>query len=274
MIYVIGHEENWKTHPIKIGFTKSNPYKRLANLQVGNPDKLAIVHTMQGTEKEETKLHKLLEDFRIGGEWFAAFYIPESDLDTIISSDAASQLIAKLIELGYKFPVTKSTITRSTWTRYDIKEERIAQIIRTEKEQRIKAIKENLQKFKKENPNIDILRSTLWSYHTEIGGDMVFICNLINGLHCKGLWDKDDLIKSLSKGMYEWDVPQDIKKSHRDYYRAIKKLLADGYMEFDTGLSSIKFDEKAYLNEWAENYGDNEINIVYLHHPDAIVDTK
>src|SRR5262245_20660403 len=69
---------------IKIGYS-ADPEVRLCNMQVGSPDVLEIIATWPGTEEQERKLHKHLNQWRLHGEWFEA---SEVVLDTIKHCDA------------------------------------------------------------------------------------------------------------------------------------------------------------------------------------------
>jgi hypothetical protein len=55
--------------PIKIGVAK-DPGARLAQLQVGNPDRLRLRLIIPGTMADEGYIHSRLSAYRIGGEWF------------------------------------------------------------------------------------------------------------------------------------------------------------------------------------------------------------
>lgn len=55
--------------PIKIGLTE-DVTKRVAALQTGNPEKLAVLLTIPGGPKEERRMHRMFSYARITGEWF------------------------------------------------------------------------------------------------------------------------------------------------------------------------------------------------------------
>ena len=76
---------------IKIGYS-TDPEVRLCTMQVGSPDILEIIATWPGTEQEERRLHRHLNQWRIHGEWFEA---SESVLDTIKDCDAEQKTIIK-----------------------------------------------------------------------------------------------------------------------------------------------------------------------------------
>jgi Meiotically up-regulated gene 113 len=59
--------------PVKIGITNEAPPfgDRLSDLQVGNPERLSVIHFIRGADKElEREIHRRLEKHRIRGEWF------------------------------------------------------------------------------------------------------------------------------------------------------------------------------------------------------------
>lgn len=55
--------------PIKIGFSES-PKDRLAALQVNTPSKLRLLAVIEGTNENESALHKRFQKHKIQGEWF------------------------------------------------------------------------------------------------------------------------------------------------------------------------------------------------------------
>lgn len=57
---------------IKIGYTKNNPNKRLKQLNTGSPNQLYLLGYIKGTKKDEDRLHKTFNEFKIrnNGEWF------------------------------------------------------------------------------------------------------------------------------------------------------------------------------------------------------------
>jgi len=66
-IYFIGNVE---LGCVKVGKSK-NPEKRLADLQVGNSHKLVLYGVMEDVSQDlENMLHKILEPYRMEGEWF------------------------------------------------------------------------------------------------------------------------------------------------------------------------------------------------------------
>jgi hypothetical protein len=70
---------------IKIGYSKE-PQKRLGALQTANPNKLDILGTIPGTEKDEEQLHIKFGEHRLKGEWFKGDEIFESVMEMITAS--------------------------------------------------------------------------------------------------------------------------------------------------------------------------------------------
>lgn len=69
-VYFIGCGDPYITH-VKIGFTRKNPYARMADLQTGCPFKLKMIGFVVGNIEMERELHDVLRDYRREGEWFA-----------------------------------------------------------------------------------------------------------------------------------------------------------------------------------------------------------
>lgn len=65
-LYVIQSDLEGK---IKIG-RSIHPYKRLKQLQTGNPNKLRMIHVFKNMGHLEYYLHNTLNSFRLCGEWF------------------------------------------------------------------------------------------------------------------------------------------------------------------------------------------------------------
>jgi hypothetical protein len=57
--------------PIKIGFTRAHPRKRMAFIQTGCPWPVSLIGAVEGTVEDEQKFHRSLSEFRTSGEWFA-----------------------------------------------------------------------------------------------------------------------------------------------------------------------------------------------------------
>jgi len=102
MLYVIGSKEDWRSFPIKIGFTDSSPEERLSSIQTGNPLKLDIIHLMDGDVFAERQIHSVLCDYRLAGEWFDSPQIPSNVLEWIVSSKSGVDAYcgAKMLLLG------------------------------------------------------------------------------------------------------------------------------------------------------------------------------
>jgi hypothetical protein len=79
MIYFIQHGDSG---PIKIGFTKDDPNRRLGILQVGNPEKLMCIKVIEGNIRDEHDLHHKFRQHFIRGEWFQ----PAEELVSFVNS--------------------------------------------------------------------------------------------------------------------------------------------------------------------------------------------
>jgi len=102
MIYFIQGKDSKR---IKIGYTKNDPEKRLASMQTGSPDTLALLFTIEGSLRDEAKLHWYFDDLRAHGEWFEC----KGDLATFISkygsddwSTDVQQLLTNARADGYR----------------------------------------------------------------------------------------------------------------------------------------------------------------------------
>lgn len=69
-VYFIAIGDPYITH-VKIGFTRSNPYARLADLQTGCPFPMRMLGFILGCMAQERELHDVLRDYRVQGEWFS-----------------------------------------------------------------------------------------------------------------------------------------------------------------------------------------------------------
>jgi len=67
MIYFI---QQGTKGPIKIGYTSGGIKKRMESLQTASPDKLRLLTTSEGTERDETILHRRFRADKLHGEWF------------------------------------------------------------------------------------------------------------------------------------------------------------------------------------------------------------
>jgi hypothetical protein len=68
-VYFVGIGDPYITH-VKIGFTRKNPFARMASLQTGCPFKMKMLGYVFGNEAMEAELHDVASDFRAEGEWF------------------------------------------------------------------------------------------------------------------------------------------------------------------------------------------------------------
>lgn len=57
---------------VKIGFTSGDPWRRIAELNTGNPYEIHLLFTLPGSLAREKQLHEEYKKHRIRGEWFAA----------------------------------------------------------------------------------------------------------------------------------------------------------------------------------------------------------
>lgn len=57
--------------PVKIGWTGRPLQERLTEIQVGNPYRLRVLHTLPGARPLEWQLHQHVQSSRLEGEWFA-----------------------------------------------------------------------------------------------------------------------------------------------------------------------------------------------------------
>ena len=68
--------------PIKIGYATGDPIARLLHLQMGNPTRLYLRLKLNGSKREEAKLHSLFAANHIRGEWFR----PSDELLTLVQN--------------------------------------------------------------------------------------------------------------------------------------------------------------------------------------------
>lgn len=68
--------------PVKIGFTREGPAKRIAQLQQSCPWKLRMMGFVAGSKHHERALQERLQKHRMEGEWFA----PHREVITLINN--------------------------------------------------------------------------------------------------------------------------------------------------------------------------------------------
>lgn len=68
IVYFLRNEDG--TGPIKIGWTRRDPWARLRGCQVGSPVRLRLIAAMPGARHEELQLHWRFHQWRVHGEWF------------------------------------------------------------------------------------------------------------------------------------------------------------------------------------------------------------
>lgn len=67
MIYIVRAQG---TDLYKIGFTARQVEERLKEVQTGSPYPLKIIHTFDGSQDDEKRMHLEFKQFLIHGEWF------------------------------------------------------------------------------------------------------------------------------------------------------------------------------------------------------------
>jgi hypothetical protein len=67
----------FNTSWFKVGWTRYDPKKRAAVLQVGCPLEIMVICTCDGGPEEESSLHRKLDQFSMMGEWFD---LPEDEV--------------------------------------------------------------------------------------------------------------------------------------------------------------------------------------------------
>jgi hypothetical protein len=72
----------------KVGWSR-DPRRRLRSLQTGNPEQLFLIAQVQGTKKDERRIHEALRGARLGdSEWFRSSsvtaYLAGADVPTIL----------------------------------------------------------------------------------------------------------------------------------------------------------------------------------------------
>lgn len=73
-VYLIADQSGAR---VKVGMS-SDPVKRLASIQTGNPDTLTLASAVRGGRALEAMIHDHLSDYRLSGEWFDAEVAKES----------------------------------------------------------------------------------------------------------------------------------------------------------------------------------------------------
>lgn len=66
-VYFIGDAS---ADTVKIGWSKDNPERRLAQLQTGNSEQLHLYGAIPGTQRDEKALHERFIGLHLRGEWF------------------------------------------------------------------------------------------------------------------------------------------------------------------------------------------------------------
>jgi hypothetical protein len=55
---------------VKIGYSKDHPWKRMATMQTGTPERLHLLGMAPGSPEDEAAWHKRFAHLRVRGEWF------------------------------------------------------------------------------------------------------------------------------------------------------------------------------------------------------------
>ena len=87
-VYFIGIGGPYLTH-VKIGYTKKDPLRRMADLQTGCPFEMIMLGYVFGVIDRERELHDVLRDYRCCGEWF--------EYSEYVASTVRNQLEAEAI---------------------------------------------------------------------------------------------------------------------------------------------------------------------------------
>ncbi len=113
MIYFIGSESGH----VKIGYTYSNVFTRLASLQTGCPFELKLIKTIGGNSIHETSLHKKFKRFHLRGEWFHLSPEIQSFIDSIPVLDKPPKLpsaLPPILTLSSAPPKKKAAVIKKT----------------------------------------------------------------------------------------------------------------------------------------------------------------
>ena len=141
-IYFIGSLESGT---VKIG-KSNNPEKRLTELQTANPHKLVLYGVIDDVTSElESRLHRILDPFRLEGEWFR------------LTDEVIRFMISRTDEISCDYKINPSE------TKNDLLGEAIEKTIKPNKNgkgwvsetQIIRVIRKYLM-FKRESPHFDV----------------------------------------------------------------------------------------------------------------------
>ena len=106
-IYFIGDGEH-----IKIGYTKGDARKRLAQLQTGNSRALRLLATVEGGPDKEVELHQQFDSCRLTGEWFA---VAQEDLGSIDGIQFAGAGGNTAVASRTASTISRRKIARPSW---------------------------------------------------------------------------------------------------------------------------------------------------------------
>jgi hypothetical protein len=94
-----------------MGMTKRDPYKRLKELQTGNPNKLDITYVFESQYGNllESTLHTHYQTFRLEGEWFM---IDQEQVDSFIPVCEKYEGLLKLVHEENTYFQSKNIIRK------------------------------------------------------------------------------------------------------------------------------------------------------------------
>jgi hypothetical protein len=95
VIYFIENQLSGRTsNAIKIGYAAEDAEQRRRLFQTGSPDPLVILGTIEGSVREEKRLHRKLARHRRRGEWFDANDDVRAEMERLIGVGAAKPALA------------------------------------------------------------------------------------------------------------------------------------------------------------------------------------
>jgi hypothetical protein len=104
-VYFIGAKDSER---IKIGYS-IDPWKRIQQIQSGNPENLEVLYHFPGTKETEATLHSLFGPSRLRGEWFGN----AECIRWVAEHLRASQVAKALKNVGLeKWPEDKAALQR------------------------------------------------------------------------------------------------------------------------------------------------------------------
>jgi hypothetical protein len=113
---------------VKVGHTARDAMSRMADLQTGHPGRMRLMAVIKGGMGTEASIHRELEDYGVGGEWFAlcagskralAKYIGSFDGEAFRSSLSPLELeelrirVRMAVDRAYKLGVGASALAEA-----------------------------------------------------------------------------------------------------------------------------------------------------------------